>query len=93
MDDSSFLNRSRFGRLRQARRSVAPYAILRYLLLLANLAQLFPVNPGKDEQTSRSTIVLGTHHEYLANEERVCPSVTNLSGERVAAYAASRVGR
>jgi hypothetical protein len=64
MDDSSFLNRSRFGRLRQARRSVAPYAMLRYLLLLANPAQLIPVNPGKDEHTSRSAIVLGTDHEH-----------------------------
>jgi hypothetical protein len=27
--------------------------MLRYLLLLANPAQLFPVNPGKGEQTSR----------------------------------------
>jgi hypothetical protein len=34
--------------------------MLRYLLLLANPAQLFPVNPGKAEQTSRSVIVLGT---------------------------------
>jgi hypothetical protein len=58
------LDRSRFGRLTQARHSVAPYAMLQYLLLLANLAQLFPVNPGKDEHTSRSTIVLGTNHEH-----------------------------
>jgi hypothetical protein len=51
-------------RLRQARRSVAPYAMLRYLLLLANPAQLFPVDPGKDEHTSRSAIVLGTGHKH-----------------------------
>src|ERR1700740_2861809 len=57
------LNRSRFGRLRQARRSVAPYAMLRYLLLLANPAQLITINPGKAEQKSRSAIVLGTSEE------------------------------
>jgi hypothetical protein len=47
------------GRLREARRSVAPCATLRYLLLLANRAKLFPVNSSKGEQTSRSVIVLG----------------------------------
>ena len=52
------LDRSRLGRLRQARRSFALCAMLRYLLLLANPAQLFPVNPGKGEHTSRSAIVL-----------------------------------
>ena len=64
------LDRSRIGRLRQARRSVAPCAMLRYLLLLANPAQLFPVNPGKAEQTSRSSIVLRTHYEHADGRGR-----------------------
>jgi hypothetical protein len=34
------------------------------LLLLANPAQLFPVNPGKAEQTSSSVIVLRTHYKH-----------------------------
>jgi hypothetical protein len=38
--------------------------MLRYLLLLANPAQLFPVNPGKSEQTSPAVIVLGSDHEH-----------------------------
>jgi len=45
--------------------------MLRYLLLLANPAQLFPVNPGKAEQTSRSVIVLGTDHEHDDGRGRI----------------------